>query len=589
MRPGLLSERARPQLAPDLAPEWIVYEDDDVIVLDKPAGVPCQAASSACADDLPSRLQRFLAARRGVSVEQVYVGTHQRLDQETSGLILYTLRKEANASMAAQLEQRSVHKRYVAVVCAPQLPQGERLLSHWLAPGRDGRMQLSDEADPRAKLAKTRLRVLERNGDRALLELTLETGRTHQIRAQLAALGAPVAGDALYGHTPAMRLMLHSHELVFAHPADGRRIELRAPVPLPLSDFIAHGARPAYSDPALMQDALALALQARFRLGRAFAAGETTAFRLVHGAADGFDDLAVEVFADWLVVRVTGEAPAPQLQGVLDALDGLGFSGIYLKRHPKQASDLVDPRDERIAPALPVRGEPAPAALRVFENGLPFEVQLGEGLRSGLFLDQRDNRRRLYELASGKRVLNLFGYTGSFSVAALAGGAAHVTTVDLSRAALDWAQRNVAAVGGEARHRWLARDAFDALARFATKHERFDVIVLDPPSYSTSKRGRFRAQKDYAGLCRDALATLADQGTLLACLNHHGVTQATLRRFIHTAAASAGCTVLRMKDLSEQLDFPAEVGQEPLAKSVLVQLRRQPGGAAAGARPARRF
>lgn len=559
---------------PDFAPEWIVYEDDDLVVVNKPAGVPCQAASTACADDLPTRLQRFVAARRGVPVDEVYVGTHQRLDQDTSGLVLYTLRKEANASIAQQFEERSVEKRYLAAVCAQQLPEREALLAHFLVKSAGGRMEISHERDARAKLAKTRVRVLERQADRALLALSIETGRTHQIRAQLAALGAPVAGDALYGKTPACRLLLHAHELSFRHPRDGRPMQLRAELPLALHDYLGHGARPAYHDAALLRQALATALQHRFALGRAADAGETTAFRLVHGAADGCDELAVEVFDRWLVVRLTGAAPEPALELVLDALHELGFAGIYLKRHPRQASDIVDPRDESIAPALPVRGEPAPETVRVFEHGMPFETRLHEGLRTGLFLDQRDNRLRVRELAAGKRVLNLFSYTGSFSVAALCGGALHVSSVDSSRAALAWAERNVATIDAEARHRWLARDAFDVLERFAKKAERFDLIIVDPPSYSTSKRGRFRVQQDYQALCRAALATLSDTGHLLACLNHHGVSQANLRRFVHGAAEQAGLRVLHMKDVSEQRDFPAQPGQEPLAKSVLVQLQR---------------
>ena len=145
-----------------------------------------------------------------------------------------------------------------------------------------------------------------------------------------------------------------------------------------------------------------------------------------------------------LVLRIVDDVAEPDVDALLDALAELGFAGIYLKRHPKQASDMVDPRDERVAPALPVRGEPAPEVFEVHEQGVPFEVRLHDGLRTGLFLDQRDNRRRIRELASGKRVLNLFAYTGSFSVAALAGGAVSAVSVDVSQAALRWAERNAA-------------------------------------------------------------------------------------------------------------------------------------------------
>src|SRR5262245_54019260 len=105
------------ELFPDFRPEWIVYRDDDLIVVDKPAGVPSQAAQVEHDDDLPARLKRFLARERGAAAEDdVYLGVHQRLDRDTSGLILYTLRREANAAIAAQFEARTIEKTYLAVV-----------------------------------------------------------------------------------------------------------------------------------------------------------------------------------------------------------------------------------------------------------------------------------------------------------------------------------------------------------------------------------------------------------------------------------------------------------------------------------------
>src|SRR4051812_2470995 len=134
----------------DLDPARVLYEDDDLIVVDKPAGVPCQAPDSARPYDLPSRLKSFLAAKRGTSSEQVYLGTHQRLDRDSSGVILYTLRPSANPSIAAQFESRKIAKRYLAAISGKAPAPGSQL-TDWLAPDRGGRMRVVGAKTPNAK------------------------------------------------------------------------------------------------------------------------------------------------------------------------------------------------------------------------------------------------------------------------------------------------------------------------------------------------------------------------------------------------------------------------------------------------------
>jgi 23S rRNA (cytosine1962-C5)-methyltransferase len=556
----------------DFDPARILYEDDDLIAVDKPAGVPCQAPDAMRPHDLPSRLKRFLAARRGVSVDDVYLGTHQRLDAESSGVIVYALRPSANPGLAAQFESREVQKRYVAAVGGKPPAKGAELVD-WLAPEAGGRMRVVRGSRPGAKQAKSAIEKVRRNGERSWLQIRIDTGRTHQIRVQLAERGCPLVGDALYGGARAFRLMLHSESLALKHPATGAPLEIRAPVPAAFEDWLAHGVRPAFRDSALFGCALDHACQRRFSEGRALAAGITTAFRLLHEEGDGVPGFGVDVYDRYLVVRVRADAPAEDEEALLSGLDRLGASGVYFKRHPKQANEMKQASDDRAAPSTPVRGAAAPESLIVYEQGVPFEVQLHEGLRTGLFLDQRDNRRRIGEIARDKRVLNLFAYTGSFSVAALSHGAAHVTTVDVSRAALRQADRNVARIGASDRHRSIAQDAFDALEMLARRGERFDVIICDPPSYATTKRGRFRVTKDYVSLCRAALQVIAADGVLLACLNHYGISQAALRKFVQSAVQAQGLHLQSMRDTPAQVDFPTAGGAEPPTKSVMARLR----------------
>jgi 23S rRNA (cytosine1962-C5)-methyltransferase len=220
-----------------------------------------------------------------------------------------------------------------------------------------------------------------------------------------------------------------------------------------------------------------------------------------------------------------------------------------------------------------VRGEAALAELAILEEGVPLVVRLGDGLSTGLFLDQRANRRRVREMARGKRVANLFAYTCAFTVAAALGGASRTVSVDASAVALERGRANLAHAGVEGGdHAFVAEDAFGWLARAARRGERFDVVILDPPSYSTTKRGRFVADSDYPELAASALSLLAPHGRLLACTNHRGISPGRFRRMLFDAARLAKRDVAQVKDLAEPPDYPAAPGGDPHMKSALLTL-----------------
>lgn len=562
---------------PDFSADRVVHEDDALLVVDKPAGVPTQAAQEGATDDLPTRLRAFLAARDGVPPERVYLGIHQRLDRATSGVIAYTRKKEANKGLAAQLEGRSVEKRYLAAVTG--FRGGDRTLRHRLGPLDGGVVSVVKPTDRRGQDAVTEVRVRAREGDRALLELSLITGRTHQARVQLAAAGAPIAGDRLYGGAPAPRLLLHAEALGLKHPLTDRPLRLTADAPRAFERWLRHGDLSPTSpfDRDAFDDALALARDDRFALGRAAleargSDGHTTAFRLANEGGDGLPGLAIDVYGDHLLVHLYDDDLAREQ--VLDALDGLGFDGIYLKLRPKQANVIVDSRSEVYAPRTPVRGGAAPDELEVFEHGLPYLARLGDGLSTGIFLDQRENRRRVRALSAGKRVLNLFAYTCPFTVAAAAGGATRTVSVDAAKPALERGERGLqhAGLSGD-HHAFVVDDVIGWLETARRKRDRYDLVILDPPSYSTVGKTRFSTSAgDYRPLAARSMAVVAPGGYLLACSNHRQTVQAKLRRLLHEAARDAGREVLQMKDLPFPVDFPAPVGREPHLKSILVRL-----------------
>lgn len=153
----------------------------------------------------------------------------------------------------------------------------------------------------------------------------------------------------------------------------------------------------------------------------------------------------------------------------------------------------------------------------VAEHGRRFWVNLGKYLDTGLFLDHRNTRKKVGETAAGKRFLNLFAYTGSFSVYAATGGAACSETVDLSNTYLDWARRNfeLNSIGGE-QHRIIRADVFQYLQTAAADSKRFDLIVMDPPSFSNSKKmpGILDIQRDHTRLIHGAMKLLASDGLM---------------------------------------------------------------------------
>jgi len=561
-----------PHLWPSFPPERILYEDADVIVIDKPVNVSTHAPDAGRNDDVVSRLRLALSERDRIPAERVYLGIHQRLDRDTSGALLFTLRKSANAGVASEFEERRVKKTYLAGVVGWPKNQTKGVLSHFVAPADEGRMRVVTSAERArtegAQQAVTHFRVVRRVEDRALLELSPETGRTHQIRVQIAAAGAKLAGDRMYGGEPAVRLMLHAGRLELRHPTSQMPLEVRAPVPAELEQWLGDPKPRVLASPALFEARLHEAVAARWALGRST---DTTAFRLVHGEGDGLDGVAVDAYGEHLVVHFFSPEALARRDDILDGVFSLGVRGVYLKVHPKQSNTLVDPRNETLAPPGPVRGESAADPLLISESGLGFRARLGDGLKTGIFLDQRENRRRVRELSRDKRVLNLFAYTCGFTVAAAAGGARATVSVDASKGALGWGRENLEQNGlfGPT-HTLIDDDVLVWLKLASKRNERYDLIVLDPPSYATTKTSRFSAAEDYADLAARALSVLAPGGRMLACTNHRGIPVRGFRRQLHEAGRIARRAIVQVKDLAPAVDFPAPMGSDPHLKSVLV-------------------
>jgi 23S rRNA (cytosine1962-C5)-methyltransferase len=525
----------------------ILFEDDHLLVVNKPPGwnthAPAPFAGEGLYDWLRHREPRW-----------ANLAIVHRLDKETSGLIVFGKTPEANRSLTAQFTERQVKKAYVLVTdrnvkrgafsVASRISRvGERYSSSGLKTGEQ---------------AETSFKVLESHGGMTRIEAIPKTGRTHQIRVHAAESGCPILGDVLYGGTPAPRVHLHAARLAFVHPVTGQDLSFESPI-----DFD--------QDP---RAALRAAL---------IESSTTDAFRLIHGAADGWPDFHVDALGPYLLAqseKTPNDAERGLLRRVGESLPS-SVNGIYhklLNRRVRQSSPST------ASPQLAF-GDPAPARFNIRENGVTFELSFNEGYSAGLFLDQRDNRRRflvnhvaagfpLFDGGpTGRHVLNTFAYTCGFSVCAAKAGA-RTTSLDLSKKYLEWGKRNFALNGLDAApHDFVYGDAFDWLRRLAKKQRLFDTVILDPPTFSQSKEsGVFRAEKDYGKLVSLALPVLRPTGVLLASTNAASLEPAAFLQTIEAAIARAHRRVLARHYVPQPPDFPITRNEPAYLKTVWLRL-----------------
>ena len=239
-----------------------------------------------------------------------------------------------------------------------------------------------------------------------------------------------------------------------------------------------------------------------------------SACRLVFSEADGLSGLVVDRYGDWLLLQVTSLALGKRLDLIVELLRSkLNPRGIWLRTEKgiREAEGL------ELADGL-LWGEAPPRPLVIRENGVQFQLDVAEGQKTGFFLDQRDNRRRVADLVRGHRVLDVCCYSGGFSLNCLVnGGASHVTGVDMSESALALAQSNAELNGVADRLTLVKRDCFKALEEFAAAGERFDTVILDPPKLARHKQGIEAALRGYYSLNRSALSILKPGGFLVTC------------------------------------------------------------------------
>jgi 23S rRNA (cytosine1962-C5)-methyltransferase len=533
----------------------ILHEDEHLLVINKPPGwnthAPASFAGEGVYDWFRHREPRWAK-----------LAIIHRLDKETSGVLVFGKTPEANRSLTEQFTARSTRKKYLLLtdrtVKSAQLTATSTIV-------RAGEKYVSRPLHPGSDRAETRFLVVSVQEGCMLVEVEPVTGRTHQIRVHAAEHGFPILGDTLYGGTKAERVFLHAAELSFAHPETQEMLTFRAPCDWNTDCLLSAGVK----------------VQARDSLRSAIIDPQVTnAFRLIHGASDGWPGLYVEKLGSYLLAQSADTMRAHErelIESLIASHDARGAYHKVLNRNVRGAKAADS------SPQL-LFGEAAPERFTIHENGLSFEISFQEGYSVGLFLDQRDNRRRFltnhvaagFELWSPGlklEVLNTFAYTCGFSVAAAKAGA-RVTSLDLSKKYLEWGKHNFALNALDpARHDFIYGDTFDWMRRLAKKGRAFDTVILDPPTFSQSKEsGTWQADKDYGKLIAAALLVLKPGGVIFASTNAAKLEPEKFLLMIEEAVGKSRRKILQQHYVPQPPDFPLSRDEPAYLKTVWLRV-----------------
>ncbi|WP_113930314.1 class I SAM-dependent rRNA methyltransferase [Bacillus sp. P14.5] len=278
---------------------------------------------------------------------------------------------------------------------------------------------------------------------------------------------------------------------------------------------------------------------------------ETTAFRVFNGEGDGIGGLTIDYFNGYYLINWYSEGIYQFKNDIILSLKQLVDSkGIYQKKRFAQSGKYIDEDDF-------VTGERAEFPLIVKENGANFAVYLNDGAMVGVFLDQRDVRKLIRDkYAEGKTVLNTFSYTGAFSVFAALGGAVKTTSVDLANRseAKTIEQFSINGINYEEQD-IKVMDVFNYFKYAVKKQLKFDMVILDPPSFARSKKHTFSAAKDYTDLLKQTIAITEKNGVIVASTNASNFDMKRFKSFIDKAFKESGSDYKLMEEFSLPADF----------------------------------
>jgi 23S rRNA (cytosine1962-C5)-methyltransferase len=300
--------------------------------------------------------------------------------------------------------------------------------------------------------------------------------------------------------------------------------------------------------------------------------GGQQGLRLIHAESDGLPGVIADRYGDTVVVQLTTVGADKWRAAIADSLHkATGCARIY------ERSDVEVRGLEGLKPVTGwLLGSASGEELVIEENGVKMAVDILAGHKTGFYLDQRDNRRRVAELARDRRVLNCFCYTAGFSLQALAGGAREVLSMDSSGPALATAQRNLALNPqiDPSRARWHEADVFNELRTLRASGELYDLIILDPPKLAHTAAHAERASRAYKDVNLSAMRLLAPGGLLMSYSCSGGISAELFQKIVAGAALDAGRTARIVQRLQGAADHPVDLAfpEGEYLKGLLLQV-----------------
>lgn len=339
----------------------------------------------------------------------------------------------------------------------------------------------------------------------------------------------------------------------------------------PLRVRILHSGKPFIIDVAWWKDHFSKAIQRRDGLFDE----ETTGYRLINGESDGWPGLVLDRYDTTLVLKLYTAAWFPTLEQIM-SLTAASPSQERLVLRLSRNIQRVAQAQFNLSDGQILRGTSLDGPVIFRENGLRFEADVLRGQKTGFFLDQRENRRRVESLAQDRDVLNAFSFSGGFSLYAGRGGARSVTDIDISKHALESAQRNFAlnqtnAAVANCRHETIQADAFDWLAQ--NLNRKFDLIILDPPSLAKRESERAGAIQAYAKLARHGLAHLKSGGILVAASCSAHVSEQEFFSALRESVRNSGRAFDEIQTAAHAADHPATFPEAHYLKCIYLRIK----------------
>ncbi|MGB0715125.1 MAG: class I SAM-dependent methyltransferase [Phycisphaerae bacterium] len=513
----------------------VIWQDDDLIAVAKPYGVDVGGRERPLPHGIIEQLER-----RG-GFEPGTLQPINRLALYESGVLLMAKTPAFLKHLRSDLRDGKFKLEYLAVVLGKLTRKRVTLRNQRRVnedePPRDRPPRTSKKrkkhkapppqmaTPPSRKGPETTLSLQDQKDKRSLVRAQTNAGSTHALRAQLRGASLRLQGDSLNDRLArrdrASHTYLHLLRTTFRHPRSGQNVVLQVPLPDSFDDAVKR-----------RTDAVRPLHAALVRRNACLEDAATNCLRLINGPTENLKGIVAERYGPIVIIEIRDEQAVHE-KTIEEAarwyLEWLDVKAVYLRVQPEE------PDSEYARHLRLIAGADLDDEIQLMERGLRYVSHPMSSSAPGLFLDQRDNRTLVRKHAETKRVLNLFAYTGGFSLAAAAGGAAETVSVDLSPRHLEWARANFALNGYEGENfQFIKDDALDYLRRAKRQEREFDLVIIDAPSFAHGRKRKkfFSFTRDMPELIREASAIMPPGAGLMVGTNLRQLTFKKLKQLM---------------------------------------------------------